>query len=73
MRAKFVEIAKNKAGTTLGLARLSNGSFGVYILRGNYCSRAQGGVSYSWCYCAKNLEENSAKELFQRKLNSKAR
>lgn len=73
MKVKFIEKAQNQAGTTYGLALLPNGKFGVYILKHNYAGHVRGGIAASWCYCLKDAEENTARELFQKKLKGKVK
>lgn len=73
MKGILVEKAKNKAGTTIGLAKRPNDTFGVYILKANYAGHVKGGIAYSWCYFIKDVDEKTARELFEKKLKGKAK
>ena len=73
MKVKFIEKAQNQVGTVYGLAAFPNGKYGVYILKHNYASHVKGGIVSSWCYCLKDVEENVARELFQKKLKGKTK
>lgn len=73
MRVTFIEKSQNKAGTTIGLAKLPNETFGVYILKANYAGHVKGGIAYSWCYFIKDVDEKTARELFEKKLKGRAK
>ncbi len=70
---KIIEKGKNKAGTLYTLSRLPNGTYGVYILKYNYAGHVKGGISSSWCYCLKDVDEATARELFNKKLKGKVK
>lgn len=70
---KLIEKDKNKVGTVFSFVQHQNGKFGVYILKGNYAGHVRGGISLTWCYCGKNLDEQTARELFIKKLKGRAR
>ena len=73
MKVSFIEKSQNKAGTMYGLALLKSGKFGVYVLKENYAGHVRGGIAKSWAYCAKELTEKDARDLFNKKINGKAR
>lgn len=73
MKVKFIEKKENKSGKLYGLALLPNNKFGVYVLKHNYAGHVKGGIYSSWCYCIKDVDENTAREYFEKKLNGKVK
>ena len=71
MKVKFLEKKENKAGTIYGLASRPNGTFGVYVLKNNYNGQVKGGISSSWAYCIKDVDENTARAYFIKMTNGK--
>lgn len=69
----FVEKGKNTVGTIFGLAKEEDGTFGVWTLKENYAGHVRGGIAYTWCYCARNLDEQAARAMFAKKLKGKAK
>jgi len=65
---------KTAGGVILMLGRCkTTNSYGVWKLKENYDGRVRGGISKRWAYIEKGLEYDAAKQLFERKLKSKAK
>ena len=70
---KLIEKGKNTVGTIYGLEKDENGTFRVWVLKANYAGHVKGGIAYTWCYCAKDLDEATARAVFAKKLKGKAK
>lgn len=70
---KLIERAKNAAGTIYGLEKDEKGTFGVWILKASYAGHVVKGVAYTWRYCIRDVDEATARTIFEKKLKGKAR
>lgn len=70
-KIKLIEKAKNKAGTLYGLEKDEKGMFGVWILKASYAGHVKGGIAYTWRYCARDMDEDTARAVFAKKLKGK--
>jgi hypothetical protein len=68
-----VEQAENKVGTKYALIRESAGTWGVWVLRGNYAGHVRGGISFSWRVCGQKMAEGDARALYARRLMGKSK
>ncbi len=69
----FKAIAKNTntVGTVFALVEYENGTYGVYKLCSNYDGNVRGGITKIWRYVEKDLSEETARNLYNRRLKGK--
>ena len=72
-KIKLIEKAKNTVGTVYGLEKDEKGTFGVWILKASYAGHVKGGIAYTWRYCARDMDEDTARSVFTKKLKGKAK
>ena len=63
---KTLEIKVNKNNIKSALIQEGD-KFGVWVLKGNYCRHAKGGIAYSWKYVERNMTLDDAQTLFKRR------
>jgi hypothetical protein len=62
-----IEKKANKKGTVFALVQ-EGSTFGVWKLCSNYCGQVRGGISKSWRYVQRQLNEADARALFERRI-----
>lgn len=70
MKIKIIEKSKNLAETIYCLAQLPNEKFGVFVLSHNYI---RGKIVADWRYSLKDVDEETARKHFIKKLKGKIR
>lgn len=68
MKAKL--IAANKVGKMYALVPL-RGQWSVWARCANYDRHIRDGIAFTWRYCAKDLSEQDAQALFDRKIRGR--
>jgi hypothetical protein len=66
MTTKLIQTKTNKRGIQYALGTDGN-TFSVWKLCENYASHRKGGMSYTWRYVQKDMVQDAAKALFNRR------
>jgi hypothetical protein len=67
MSRKTIAKQANSKGTVFALLSGPSG-FEVWKLAENYCGQVRGGITRSWRYVEKNMTEEKARTLFNRRV-----
>lgn len=66
MTTKLIQTQTNKRGIKYALGTDGN-TFSVWKLCENYAAHRKGGMSQTWRYIEKNLSQENANQLFNRR------
>jgi uncharacterized protein YbdZ (MbtH family) len=69
---KALKIQQNQVGKRYALV-CKEGKFSVWAECSNYSRHVPGGIEKSWRYCERELSQETAEKLFEKKLKGKQR